>query len=60
MIVSLKSCLSRLPTGLFFFAVLLAFTATPILSAEQGEDFFRDTCVINSPELGSLVLLLKI
>ena len=59
MIVSLKSCLSRLPTGLFFFAVLLAFTATPILSAEPGEDFFRDTWVIKSPEQGSLVLLLK-
>jgi hypothetical protein len=59
MIVSLTCRISRLRTGLAYFAALLAFAPTPMLYAQQGEEFFQDTWVAKSPEQGSIVLLLK-
>ncbi|MGC6455711.1 MAG: hypothetical protein ACON39_06240 [Coraliomargaritaceae bacterium] len=59
MIVSTKRKIPSPKIGLICFAALLACNATQTLSAQQNEEFFRDTWVAKSPEQGSIVLLLK-
>lgn len=59
MILSLKRRRARPPIGPTYFAALLAIAATQTLSAQQDEEFFRDTWVAKSPEQGSIVLHLK-